>query len=94
MGKKKSIKKKSTRKKTTKNKSIKKKSIRNARMVSKKTYDNLIKKKINFEKMIFLINKISNLREFQKFKKIKPRNIKQIYNLRDYVHLKLNTLGI
>jgi 1-deoxy-D-xylulose-5-phosphate reductoisomerase len=41
-----------------------------------------------------LINKVSNLKEFQKFKKIKPRNIKQIYNLRDYVHLKLNALGI
>ena len=31
---------------------------------------------------------------YQKFKKIKPRNLKQIYNLRDYVHLKLNALGI
>ena len=51
-------------------------------------------KKINFQELIRLINKISNLKEFQKFKKIKPRNIKQIYNLRDYVHLKLNTLGI
>ena len=51
-------------------------------------------KKINFQQLTKLINKISNLKEFQKFKKIKPRNIKQIYNLRDYVHLKLNTLGI
>ena len=51
-------------------------------------------KKINFRELTNLINKISNLKEFQKFKKIKPRNIKQIYNLRDYVHLKLNTLGI
>ena len=51
-------------------------------------------KKINFQELTKLIYKISNLREFQKFKKIKPRNIKQIYNLRDYVHLKLNTLGI
>ena len=51
-------------------------------------------KKINFHELTILINKISNLKEFQKFKKIKPRNIKQIYNLRDYVHLKLNTLGI
>ncbi len=51
-------------------------------------------KKINFQELTKLINKISNLKEFQKFKKIKPRNIKQIYNLRDYVHLKLNTLGI
>ena len=51
-------------------------------------------KKINFQELIKLIHKISNLKEFQKFKKIKPRNIKQIYNLRDYVHLKLNALGI
>ena len=51
-------------------------------------------RKINFHQLIKLINKISNLKEFQKFKKIKPRNIKQIYNLRDYVHLKLNALGI
>ncbi len=51
-------------------------------------------RKINFQELIKLINKISNLKEFQKFKKIKPRNIKQIYNLRDYVRLKLNTLGI
>ena len=51
-------------------------------------------KKINFHDLTKLIIKISNLKEFQKFKKIKPRNIKQIYNLRDYVHLKLNTLGI
>ena len=51
-------------------------------------------KKIDFHELTILINKISNLKEFQKFKKIKPRNIKQIYNLRDYVDLKLNTLGI
>ncbi len=51
-------------------------------------------KRINFQDLTKLINKISNSKEFQKFKKIKPRNIKQIYNLRDYVHLKLNTLGI
>ena len=51
-------------------------------------------RRINFQDLTKLINKISNLKEFQKFKKIKPRNIKQIYNLRDYVHLKLNALGI
>jgi len=51
-------------------------------------------KKINFQKLTKSIYKISNLKEFQKFKKIKPTNIKQIYNLRDYVHLKLDTLGI
>ena len=51
-------------------------------------------KRINFQDLTKLINKISNSKEFQKFKKIKPKNIKQIYNLRDYVHLKLNALGI
>ena len=51
-------------------------------------------KKIDFQKLIRLIHKISNFREFQKLKKIHPKNIKEIYNLRDYVHLKLETLGI
>ena len=51
-------------------------------------------KKINFQKLIKLIHKISNLKELQKFKKKKPKNLKEIYNLRDYVHLKLDTLGI
>ncbi|ARJ47788.1 1-deoxy-D-xylulose 5-phosphate reductoisomerase [Candidatus Pelagibacter sp. RS39] len=51
-------------------------------------------RKIDFHNLTKLINKISNLKEFQKYKKIKPKNIKQIYNLRDYVHLKLNALGI
>ena len=51
-------------------------------------------KKISFQKLIKLIYKISNLKEFQKFKKIQPKNIREIYNLRDYVHLKLYALGI
>ena len=51
-------------------------------------------RKINFHELIKFINQISNLKEFQKYKKIKPKNIKQIYDLRDYVHLKLNALGI
>ena len=53
-----------------------------------------LEKKINFQKLIKLIYKISNLKEFQKFKKIQPKNLKEIHNLRDYVHLKLDTLGI
>ena len=51
-------------------------------------------KQIDFQKLTKLIFKISNLKEFQKFKKIQPKNIKEIYNLRDYVHFKLETLGI
>ena len=51
-------------------------------------------KKINFQQLNKLIYKISNYKEFQKFKKIRPKNLKEIYNLRDYVHLKLDALGI
>ena len=51
-------------------------------------------KKINYKKLISNIYKISNLKGFKKYKKIKPKNVKEIYNLRDYVHLKLDTLGI
>jgi len=51
-------------------------------------------KKINFQKLNKLIHKISNLKEFQKFKKIKPKSVDQINNLRNYVHLKIESLGI
>ena len=53
-----------------------------------------LEKKINFQKLIRLIHKISNLNEFQKFKKIKPKSVDQINNLRNYVHLKIESLGI
>ena len=41
-----------------------------------------------------LIHRISNFKEFQKFKKIKPKSVDDIYLLRDYVSLKLDNLGI
>ena len=50
--------------------------------------------KINFRNLINMTNKISNLKEFQRFKKIKPKNVEDIYTLRDYVSLKMNSLGI
>ena len=53
-----------------------------------------LEKKINFQKLNRLIHKISNLKEFQKFKKIKPKSVDQIYNLRNYVHFKIESLGI
>ena len=53
-----------------------------------------LEKKINFPELNKLIYKFSNLKEFQKFKKIQPKNLKEIYNLRDCVHLKLDALGI
>ena len=51
-------------------------------------------KKINFQKLIDLINRISNIKEFQKYKKIRPKSVDDIYQLRDYVSLKLDSLGI
>ena len=53
-----------------------------------------LEKQIDFQKLTKLILRFSNLKEFQKFKKIQPKSIKEIYNLRDYVHFKLETLGI
>ena len=53
-----------------------------------------LENKINFQKLIKSINKISNYREFQKYKKIKPKSIDDIYRLRDYVSVKLDKLGI
>ena len=49
---------------------------------------------INFNNLIYSINKYSKIKEFQKYKKIKPKNIIEIHNLRDYVSLKLGSLGI
>ncbi|MDC2997128.1 1-deoxy-D-xylulose-5-phosphate reductoisomerase [Candidatus Pelagibacter sp.] len=53
-----------------------------------------LEKKINFQELNKLIYKISNYKEFQKFKKINPKTLKEIYNLRDYVRLKIESLGI
>ena len=50
--------------------------------------------KINFNELIKLIIKFSSLKEFQKYKQIRPQNAHEIYKLRDYVSLKLSTLGI
>ena len=50
--------------------------------------------KISFQKLSELIYKTVNLTEYRNYKKIKPKNIKEIYNLRDYVSLKLDKLRI
>ena len=50
--------------------------------------------KISFQNLTKLIYKISNMKEFNKYKKIKPKSVDDIYRLRDYVSLKLSTLGI
>ena len=53
-----------------------------------------LNKKIDFQKLTILIYKNCNLKEFQKFKRIKPRNIEDIYNLRNYVSSKMDSLSI
>ena len=53
-----------------------------------------LEKKIDFRKLIYLINKASKFKEFQKFKQIKPRNIDDIYRVRDYVSFKMDSFSI
>ena len=53
-----------------------------------------LENRISFKDLMLMIQKFSNLKEFQKFKKIKAKNIEDIYRLRDYVSLKMNSLGI
>jgi 1-deoxy-D-xylulose-5-phosphate reductoisomerase len=50
--------------------------------------------KISFQELINLIIKTSKSKEFRKYKKIKPKNAEDIYRLRDYVSLKMKSLGI
>ena len=53
-----------------------------------------LEKKINFKELVTFINKASKLREFQKFKRIKPKNIDDIYRVRDYVSFKMDSFSI
>ena len=53
-----------------------------------------LEKKINFKKMMYLIFKIVNSKEFMKYKNIKHKKIEDIYKLRDYLSLKLSRISI
>ena len=53
-----------------------------------------LENKISFNKLLILINQISSSNQFIKYKKLKPKNIADIYKLRDYVSLKLSKLSI
>ena len=44
--------------------------------------------------MIKLIYEYSNYKEFLKYRKILPKKVTDIYRIRDYVSLKLSSLGI
>ena len=50
--------------------------------------------KINYEQLIKKIIKLIHLKEFNKYKRIKPKSIEDIYKLKDYVSLKLSQLSI
>ena len=49
---------------------------------------------IDFENLIRIISKTVKRKDFLKYKNIRPKNIDHIYNLRNYVRLKLENLGV
>jgi 1-deoxy-D-xylulose-5-phosphate reductoisomerase len=51
-------------------------------------------KKIKFNDIAKILLMILNLREFKKYKKIKPKNIAQIKNLSKYVSIKIKSLSV
>jgi len=53
-----------------------------------------LKKKINFNQISHKLLSFIKIREFQKYKRQKPKNIHEIVELSKYVRLKLNTLSI
>tara|TARA_B100001057_G_scaffold9694_1_gene9106 strand:- start:4412 stop:5578 length:1167 start_codon:yes stop_codon:yes gene_type:complete len=53
-----------------------------------------LNREINYNDLINLIIKISNLKEFRNLKKINPRKVEEIYLLRDYVSSKMDSLVI
>ena len=56
--------------------------------------DMYLKNKINYYQISENILKFIKLREFQKYKLKKVKNIQDIIELNKYVRLKINTLGI
>ena len=49
---------------------------------------------IKYNEMTSKIYKYANYPEFLKYRTIFPKNVNEIYNLRDYVSLKLTTLSV
>ena len=56
--------------------------------------DLFLKKKLKFWDIYLNLNKLLNMKEFIKYKKIKPKNARQIYKLSEYVRLKTRALSI
>jgi 1-deoxy-D-xylulose-5-phosphate reductoisomerase len=53
-----------------------------------------LENKISFTNLMYLINKISNLKDIQKLKKISPKNYNDIFSCKNIVSLKLKKLRI
>ena len=53
-----------------------------------------LNKKISYNDLCKKLIKFSKMREFQKYKKIKPKNTSEIYNLSKYVSLKIQSMCI
>ena len=53
-----------------------------------------LNKRISYKNLVKLIYNYSEKKEFQKYKNISVKNVEEIYRLKDYVSLKLDTLGI
>ena len=56
--------------------------------------EKFLKKEISFSELNNLIIKLSSLKIFTKFKALRPDKIDKIYNLRKFVSMKINSLGI
>jgi|TARA_B110000116_G_C16759173_1_gene547469 1-deoxy-D-xylulose-5-phosphate reductoisomerase len=56
--------------------------------------DLYLKKKIKFNEISTKLMKLIKLKEFNKFKKISPKNIESIMKLNEYVRLKVNSKSI
>ena len=62
--------------------------------VNDELVDLFLKKKIKFWEIYTNLNKLLNMKEFIKYKRIKPKNTRQIYKLSEYVRLKTRALSI
>ena len=53
-----------------------------------------LQKKISYTDLCKKLIKFSKMREFQKYKKIKPKNTSEIYDLSKYVSLKIQSMCV
>ena len=53
-----------------------------------------LQKKISYTDLCTKLIKFSKMREFQKYKKIKPKNTSEIYDLSQYVSLKIQSMCV